>query len=261
MVGSLLIAGLQCNVDNLPPFRDFREDDPKSEVPEHDRFQAIVPDYTFLCSGRVTGWGACVQPGGSGDERYYIQFQVWRPTGISGCYSLVNFSRPVNEDGDDGFLSPPDNEDGDYLRRCVVLSVPEDQQIEVQSRDVVGYYVEGLNRNGGIQWIVRNTQNEKSRRNSNGNVVVHYRDNLPREDIKSHYALDGVNPTSCGFPTSGGSINSYSLTTSTQAAPIISLNGMCMNTAILSLYHCKYSTVTAVPMPTTSVTSSVIIGE
>ena len=224
------LAGLQCSVDNLPPFgtMDFRD------APEDDRFQAIVPGYTFQCSGRVTEWKACVQPGGSSRCQFYIQFQVWRPTAISGCYSLVNFSSPVDGNGNDGVLSPP-GDDRDPLHRCVVLSVPEDQQIEVQSGDVVGYYVDhfrdGADRDdGGIQWI----------EDDNSDVVVHYRqetfdDELPREDIKSHYAVGGVNPTSCGFPISDGSISSYSLTTSISAYPIISLTGMCMKINICKI--------------------------
>ncbi|CAI8039727.1 hypothetical protein GBAR_LOCUS22138, partial [Geodia barretti] len=155
---------------------------------------------------------------------------VWRPSG-SGCYSLVGFNRPVGSDGGDGFLSPPDDND-DPLHRCVVLSVTEDQQIEVQSGDVVGYYVDHFrngddNDDGGIQWL-----------ENHNNVVVHYKDDLPREAIKSHYALGGPNPTECGFPISGDS-NSYSLTDSFSAAPIISL-----------------SFVTTSPMPTTSVSPS-----
>ena len=228
------LTGLQCNVDNLPPFRDFRGDsETPSGTPDRDRFQAIVPTYTFQCSSRVTKWGACVLPSGSSVELYYIRFQVWRPTDISGCYSLVNFSSPVDRNGDDTVLIPPDGTDGP-LDRCVVLSVPEDQQIEVQSGDVVGYYVDHFKDgedqdHGGIQWI----------ENDPNMVVVYYRDNLPREDIKSHYAVGVVNPTSCGFPISDDSINSYSLTTSIQAAPIINLTGMYMNTVILATHHCK----------------------
>ena len=68
-------------------------------------------------------------------------------------------------------------------------------------------------------------------------MVVHCEDDLPREDIRSHYALGGLNPTECGFPISGNSAP-YSLSFSTPSAPIISL------------------TVTAVPIPTTSVSPS-----
>ena len=234
LVGSRL-AALQCSVDNLPsPFIDRRNANPRSEVPDRDRFQAIVPAYTFQCSGRVTEWRACVRPGG-GDERYYIQFQVWRPTGPSGCYSLVGFNRPVGSDGGDGFLSPP-GDNSDPLDHCVVLSVTEDQQIEVQSGDVVGYYVDRfkLKKNGyngeledrddgGIQWIEGGSTSDSTSDGESGNdVVVYYRDGLPREDIMSHYALGGPNPTECGLPISGNSA-SYSLSTSMFATPIISL--------------------------------------
>ena len=246
--GVACLAGLQCSVDTLPPFGDTDDRD----TPNHDRFQAIVPAYTFQCSGRVTEWKACINPGGRSIDQYYIRFQVWRPTDISGCYSLVNFNSPVDEDGEDGVLYPPGTNDNDSLHRCVVLSVPEDQQIEVQSGDVVGYYVdrfrdgEDQDGRGGIQWI----------EGGNG-VAVYYRqetdddddDELPREHIKSHYALGGVNPTSCGFPMSDNSINSYSLTTSISASPIISLTGMCIKINIellLSLQtlvsHCSTNT-------------------
>ena len=83
----------------------------------NDRFQAIVPAYTFQCSGRVTEWRACVQPGGSDNEQYYIQFQVWRSTGIDGCYELVDYNTPLDVEesevsdsvtiiGGEGFLIP-----------------------------------------------------------------------------------------------------------------------------------------------------------
>ena len=224
LVGSRL-AALQCSVDNLPsPFGDRREvpRSLRSKVPDNDRFQAIVPAYTFQCSGRVAEWRACVQPGGSGNEEYYIQFQVWRPTGPSGCYSLVGFNRPVDGEGEDGVLNP-----GNPLRRCVVLLVTEDQQIEVQSGDVVGYYVDRdndnqNNNNAGIQWI-----------EGGNDVVVYYKDGLLREDIMSHYALGGPNPE-CGFPISGNDSASYSLSDSTNARPIISLSfGMCHPVIIL----------------------------
>ena len=195
----------QCSVDRLPPFGD--SGGPDSARPDRDRFQAIVPAYTFQCHGRVTEWRACVQPGGGG-EQYYIQFQVWRLTASiddGGCYKLVNSSTPQDDE-----LSGP-------VDRCVVLPVREDRQIEFQSGDVVGYYVDRHNdysndNDAGIQWIV-----------DHDNVVVHYRDDLSRNDIQSYYAIGGPNPTECGFPISGDS-NLYTLADSTSAAPIISLS-------------------------------------
>ena len=197
-------------------------------APGRDRFQAIVPAYRFQCSGRVTEWRACVLPGGSSREQYYILFQVWRPTGIEGCYKLVDYNVPLDdarmsetEMSDSsvimGFLSPPGN-NSNPLHRCVVLQVRENQQTEFQPGDVVGYYVDhfrdGNDRaNGGIQWI------------EDSEVAVHYRDDLPREDIKTLYAISGANPTECGLEMSeSGTSDLHTLNTLYTSAPIISLS-------------------------------------
>ena len=82
-----------------------------------------MPAYRFQCSGRVTEWRACVQPGGSSSEQYYIQFQVWRPTGIEVCYELVGFNTPLDDARVEGrgFLSPP-GEDTDQPWQGVVTT-------------------------------------------------------------------------------------------------------------------------------------------
>ena len=123
----------------------------------------------------------------------------------------------MGSDLEDGVLSPMDG----ALDRCVVLPVTKEEQIEVQSGDVVGYYVDRFRLSngeledrddGGIQWI-----------EGGNDVVVYYRDDLPREDIRSHYALGGLNPTECGLPISGNSASFY-LSGSESATPIISLS-------------------------------------
>ena len=124
-------------MDRLPGFGDTEDRD----TPRSDKFQAIVPAYTFQCSGRVTEWRACVAPGGRSSEQYYIQFQVWRSTGIDGCYERVGYNTPLDADDTEEFLSPP-GDSNDPLHRCVVLPVRESQQIEFQSGDVIGYYVD-----------------------------------------------------------------------------------------------------------------------
>ena len=189
-----------------------------------------MPAYRFQCSGRVTEWRACVQPGGSSDEQYSIQFQVWRPTGIGGCYKLVDYNIPLDDarmsetgisDSPDiieseGFLSPQGGTSD--LHRYVVLPVRENQQIEFQTGDVVGYYVDRfLNGNdetdGGIQWI------------EDSEVAVHYRDDLIREDIKTLYAIGGPRPTECGLEMSESvTENLHTLNTLSTSAPIISLS-------------------------------------
>ena len=195
----------QCSVERLP---DFGDTDNKQNRPERDRFQAIVPAYRFNCSGRVAEWGACVQPGGSEDEQYYIQFQVWRSTGTEGCYELVGYNIPLDDANEEernisdsgtiiereGFLSPPGNND-DGLHRCVVLPVRESKQIDFMEGDLVGYYVDRFKKpknmnddgdegNGGIQWI------------PDSGVEVHFRDELPREDINETIDLHTLCNTS-----------------------------------------------------------------
>ena len=79
--------------------------------PDRDQFQAIVQDYAFQCTGRVTEWGACIQPGGTRNrEQYYIQFQVWALTETSGCYRLVGFNTPMDAVVSEEYLVPPDND-------------------------------------------------------------------------------------------------------------------------------------------------------
>ena len=175
-------------------------------------------------------WGACVQPGGFTSEQFYIQFQVWRPTGTEGCYELVGYNIPLDNANEternisdsgtiierEGFFSPSGL--NNQLHRCVVLSVRESKQIDFMAGDVVGYYVDrfqnGNDRDdGGIQWI------------EDSGVEVHFRDDLPRQDIKSQYALvNGPNPTECGFPVSDGTTDLHTLSTVSTSAPIISVS-------------------------------------
>ena len=177
----------------------------------------------------MTEWGACVQPGGNRDGQFYIQFQVWRPTGTEGCYELVGYNIPLDNATEEernisdsgtiiereGFLSPP----GNGLNRCVVLPVRESKQIDFMAGDVVGYYVDSFknsgydDNDGGIQWI------------EDSGVKVHFRYDLPREDIKSQYALvSGPDPTECGFPVSDETIDLHTLGTTYTNAPIISVS-------------------------------------
>ena len=237
----------QCSTDRLPLFRDYGEQLSKKSVrPESDMFQAIVPDYTFQCSGRVTEWRACVEPGDNSKEQYYIQFQVWRSTGIDGCYEMVGYNIPLDDarveekevtDSDiiieaEGFLSPPENSN-DPLGHCVVLPVRESQQIEFQSGDVIGYYVDRYNNgkdknDGGIQWIEGIID---------ADVFCRYA--IQRVSIKSQYAIGKRIPSECGFEILGDN-TSYSLSSSMHRAPVISLS------IGRSLIHCTCPYIPAV---------------
>ena len=157
--------------------------------------------------------GACVQPGGTRNiEQYYIQFQVWAPTETSGCYRLVGFNTPMDAVVPEEYLVPPDN----GIDHCVVLTVREEEQIVVEPGYVVGYYVDYFRNdedrhNGGVQWI------------EGGNIWVHYSDGVWRNELQTHYAINGRGPSSCGFKMSSGETDSYSLTVATLATPIISI--------------------------------------
>ena len=239
-------AQQQCVVANLPAFGDRRVDDDFLGRPPADRLQAIVPAYTFNCTGRVAEWRACVEPGGR-DERYYIQFQVWRPTGVPGCYTRVGYNAPPppnfgggNEVDNVDEVLQPDN-------RCVHLPVNESEQIEFQPGDVIGYYADRLRDydpdDGGVQ-VVRDE-----------NVVVYNKIDVPLDDLKTQYAIPalGPDPSSCGFELEGSDSNLFQMTSSTNGAPILSLS---LVTVLLSTFTASS------PKPTSTLTSmpTVLVG-
>ena len=153
-------------------------------------------------------------------ERYYIQFQVWRPTGVQGCYRLMGFNAPPLSVGgavDVNQLLVPSG-------HCVVLSVAENEQIEFQPGDVIGYYADryksdGKDENsGGVQWI------------GDSNVVVYHTVDVPVSDLKREYAISplGPDPASCGFNIAPSTSNLHDLSIETSGAPIITVTlGMC----------------------------------
>ena len=215
----------QCGVANLPAFGDTQDDRDSLGRPPADRLQAIVPAYTFNCTGRVAEWRACVEPGGD-RERYYIQFQVWRPTAVPGCYTRVGYNAPPEPTFDDmGEVNNTDQllqpgERDSPLHRCVLLPVSEDEQIQFQPDYVIGYYVDWFRDpnddedDGGVQVV------------SDQNVVIFNRIDVPLDDLKTQYAIPalGPDPSSCGFELEGSDSNLFQMTSSITGTPIISLN-------------------------------------
>ena len=95
--------------------------------------QVIIPSYKFNCYGQITEWRAFVErrgPVNFDDQPYSVSFQVWRPNSPpDGQYTIVEFS-PIP-------LADPNTDRG------IVTGVPlESERIEVQSGDVVGFYLE-----------------------------------------------------------------------------------------------------------------------
>ncbi len=86
--------------------------------------QALITSYQFQCSGRINMWATYVRPGGA-SETYSIQFQVWR-LGLNECYTLVGNNTFQNIE-----LS------GELFQEVV----NDNQQIQVQPGDVVGYHL------------------------------------------------------------------------------------------------------------------------
>ena len=208
-------AQQECSLNNLPDFGDRSDSNFNYPGrPPNDRLQAIVPALNFTCAGRVTQWRACVDPGNT-LSKYYMQFQVWRSTGIQGCYTLVGSNAPpLSASGavDQTSLLVPSE-------HCVVLSVAENEQIEFQPGDVIGYYADryhhnGKDRNdGGVQWI------------PDSNVVVYHTVDVPLSDLKTEYAISPLvpDPASCGFNIATSTSDLHDLSIVTSGAPIITL--------------------------------------
>ena len=202
-------------MNNLPVFGDSRKLNIYVNRTTNDRLQAIVPALDFTCTGKVTQWRACVDPG-RGLARYYMQFQVWRSNGVQGCYTLVGSNAsPLGVGGavNVSLLLAP-------TEQCVVLPVAENEQIEFQPGDVVGYYADqfksnGINRTyGGVQWIKDN------------NVVVYHIIDVPLSDLKTEYAIFplGADPAACGFNIATSTSTLHGLTRITSGAPIITVS-------------------------------------
>ena len=175
------------NGQSLPGFGDYG-----SSVGRIYRYhQAIIPSYRFTCCGEIRGWGADVHRGGGGDnERYTLNFQVWRPSPTvgqtdSGVYSLV---------GNNRFTSIP-------LSGGVagsLLPSPSDY-IQFRPGDVLGIYV------------------EEARDDTDRGVAVLTTDSNTNELV--WYA--STSQTVAGCPISVGSAGD--LSTMLSAAPVISI--------------------------------------
>ena len=189
---SLPVIAQSCSVNNLPTFQDnIGGGRPHLEF---DQLQVIVPSYTFNCHGRVVQWGACMQPGGNpNNDIYELEIQVLRPLPVGQddilCFSLVGMYSQTG-----GPNSPPANID-----RCIVIDIPEDDQIPVRPDDVVGFYSDFLrNDDGGVQL---DTNRE--------DVTVFYQERVN---------IPPTNPSSCSLIAGANNIAA-----TTTAAPIITV--------------------------------------
>ena len=101
-----------------------------------------------------------------------------------------------------------------------ILPVTENEQIEFQPGDVIGYYADRHRKNGddpddgGVQWIEDN------------NVVVYHIVDVPLSDLKTEYAISplGADPAACGFNIADSTSTLHDLTRVTSGAPIITVS-------------------------------------
>ena len=90
---------------------------------------AIIPHLSFTCDGRITGIRARVAFDDNPNRNNYPFFQVWRPTGSRNYIKI-----------DEIQLQSDDQVTGSGTYRTANIILTDNNTIEFQSRDVVGYY-------------------------------------------------------------------------------------------------------------------------
>ena len=83
--------------------------------------QGIFPEVGFTCNGSIQSWvfgGQWV-----GEDSFFPELQIWRPTGDDGVYTKVGYTTIMTEERDSEFYEYP-------------LSSP----LAFQAGDVFGYY-------------------------------------------------------------------------------------------------------------------------
>ena len=91
---------------------------------------AIIPRLNFTCNGRITGIRARVIVDDNRNRNDYPSFQVWRPSSVG----LTIYNRI----GEVQLKSNQVTGNGTYQIANIILT--DDNTIEFQSGDVVGYY-------------------------------------------------------------------------------------------------------------------------
>ena len=99
-----------------------------NQLGRRDGRLAIIPRLNFTCDGRITGIRARVAFDDNRNRNEYPFFQVWRPTG----------SRNYNRISEVQLQSNQVTGRGTYRTANIILT--ENNTIEFQSGDVVGYY-------------------------------------------------------------------------------------------------------------------------
>ena len=134
------------NGNSLPSFQNYEHVNHDRNL-IHEHGQAIIPSYEFTCCGAITEWGVDVHHGRQGDERYTIDFQIWRPSPTTpqddslgtGYYSLAGHNRFSSISLSDGVAQ--------------VTPSPQDY-IQFRPGDVLGFYVVEATGSGPVEGVV-----------------------------------------------------------------------------------------------------------
>ena len=95
---------------------------------------AIIPRLNFTCTGRITNIRARVNA--NDDKRDYPYFQVWRPTSVG--LTIYEKSDEVQLQSGNHMVRCSSQNDN----RCIInITLTGTNTIEVESGDIVGYYL------------------------------------------------------------------------------------------------------------------------
>ena len=197
IVGFLLLTLVKCQeicgVSDLPPFRDTEHFQREGLI---NRISAIVPSYTFTCSGVVRRWRAHVERRRNRYDRYELTFSVWRPA--DGC----TYDK-VGENNHSG-LAPELDGNGEALG-SVTLDVREEDRFSVESGDFVGFSV----RHYEVDW-----PSDREIAEGAASLMV----DLNRTDISTYAWITATLPST--LPCMREGVTSINIT----AAPVISVD-------------------------------------
>ncbi len=109
--------------------------------------QVIIKSYQFHCCGKVGGWAAYVQPGGGNHEQrvYSLKFQIWRPSGNNRYVKIGENSFPLVT----------------FENSRIEEELSNNEQLNFQPGDVVGYYLEDNRDQSGSVQFDRNFDREE----------------------------------------------------------------------------------------------------
>ena len=198
---------LKTNGLGLPVFQGY-DGGPDRRI--HHQHQAIIPSYKFNCCGNITEWGVDLSPERENKSKTFnFILQVWRPSPTiqtDSCYSLINDYRitsiVINQTGPVATVTPP----------------PQNQ-LQFEPGDVLGFYVE--------------SHGSGSSDDDNGVIVLN--NGSHTSELVWHGRITSLTSQSGGCPYRVGT--SGLLSTSTHAAPVISISAVMVTNCLSSSMH------------------------